>query len=228
MTAEYEYNLANLIRDIRTDLEVPNLPVSIAVSGFGGWSMNEPRRLAIINSQFAMMNSTKYPEFSNNVVVVETRDYWRDELPHSPGKQGYHWNNNCESYWLIGKALANGILNIMNKSSPSSESSLLSSKKGQEALMPPSSTAITTTSPAPAVALEDQTVFSTSTLHQVEIGDGKKEEGEERIQNEDKVVNSNNNNNEPQQNRYSQQQQKEGSNFYLRKTTSNIETVAVD
>ena len=38
MSAEYEYNLANLIRDVRHDLGVPDLPVTIAVSGFEGFS----------------------------------------------------------------------------------------------------------------------------------------------------------------------------------------------
>ena len=113
MTAEYEYNMANFIRDVRQDLNTLNLPFVIGVSGFSGWNQTNPRRLSIINAQLAMGNYSKYPEFEGNVKVVETRDYWRESPPHSPGGQEYHWNNNCESYWLIGKEIAMSMLQLL-------------------------------------------------------------------------------------------------------------------
>ena len=114
MTKEYEYNMANFIRDVRQDLDSPNLPFVIGVSGFSGWNQTNSRRLGIINAQLAMGNYTKYPEFNGNVAVVETRDFWRKSPPHSPGGQEYHWNNNCESYWLIGKSIGKSMLELIN------------------------------------------------------------------------------------------------------------------
>ena len=119
MTAEYETNLAHLIRDVRTDLGVPHLPVSIGVSGFHGFTP-DVRRDAIVAAQFAV---AAYPEFSTNVVAVETRSFARPPLPASPGHQVYHWNNNCETYWLVGKAMADGMLSLLEESSSSTTSS---------------------------------------------------------------------------------------------------------
>ena len=124
MTAEYESNLANLIRDVRTDLGVPDLPVSIGVSGMNGWkdppshdNIDEPpdRRTAIIAAQFAVANATLYPEFKGTVASVETRSFHRPPKPASPGDQVYHWNNNCESYWLIGKAMGQAMINLIRR-----------------------------------------------------------------------------------------------------------------
>jgi alpha-galactosidase len=100
MTAEHEHNLANLIRDIRVDLSVPNPPVVIGVSGMSGCptDVGPPGRWEkIIQAQFAVANNaTKHPEFAGTVAAVETRPFARMPRPHSPGNQGCHWMNNCE------------------------------------------------------------------------------------------------------------------------------------
>ena len=115
MTEEYEKNLANLIRDVRVDLGVPDLPFSIGVSGMNGWTKDDRdnRRTRIINAQLAVANSTKYPEFEGTVASVETRDFFREAKPVSPGDQIYHWNNNCESYWLIGQAIGKAMVDLV-------------------------------------------------------------------------------------------------------------------
>ena len=102
----------NLIRDVRIDLGIPDLPISIGVSGMGGWNANE-RRTDIVNAQLALSNATKYPEFEGTVASVETRDFYREKEPVSPGDQGYHWNNNCESYWLIGQAMGEAMVDLI-------------------------------------------------------------------------------------------------------------------
>ena len=113
MTEEYEFNLANLIRDLRVDLGKPDLKVAIGVSGMLGPNSKDDR-LDIINAQFAMMNSTKYPEFEGSVEVVETRDFYR-EPEISPSGYQYHWNANCESYWLVGKAMGEAMLRLLGR-----------------------------------------------------------------------------------------------------------------
>ena len=105
MVEEYESNLANLNRDVRVDLGAPNLPVSIGVSGMVGWQPDDYRRIRLINAQLAVVNATRYPEFDGTVASVETRDFYWEARPARPGDQVYHWNNNCESYWLIGEAM---------------------------------------------------------------------------------------------------------------------------
>jgi len=112
---EYESNLADFIRDIRTDLEIPDLPVVIGVSGMCGWHLDQNKKRkdrlnAVIEAQFAVAN---YPEFEDSVASVETRDFHREAMPYSPGDEKYHWNNNCESYWLIGKAMGEAMVDLV-------------------------------------------------------------------------------------------------------------------
>ena len=111
MTAEYEYNLANLIRDIRLDLDVPDLPVSIGASGMAGY---EPgRRADIVSAQMAVSDPNEYPEFDGTVATVDTRPYCRDPYPASPSDLGYHWNNNAEAYWLVGKGIGQAMVELV-------------------------------------------------------------------------------------------------------------------
>ena len=119
MTDEYEFNLANLIRDVRRDLNKFNLPFVIGVSGFRGLIPDHGRRDAIVDAQLAVANTTKYPEFAGNVASIDTRPFKRDPPPASPGNQGYHWNNNCETYWLIGKAMGEAMLKLIKGAKPS-------------------------------------------------------------------------------------------------------------
>mmetsp|Transcript_22489 Transcript_22489/g.46679 ORF Transcript_22489/g.46679 Transcript_22489/m.46679 type:complete len:377 (+) Transcript_22489:474-1604(+) len=114
MTAEYESNLANLIRDVRIDFGVPDLPVSIGASGMAGY---EPgRRADIVTAQLAVADGDRYPEFDGNVASVDTRPYCRDPSPASPSDLGYHWNNNCESYWLVGKSMGLAMVELVLRS----------------------------------------------------------------------------------------------------------------
>jgi len=110
-TDQYEKNLANFIRDIRKDLAVKDLPFVIADSGFGGRNQKVARRLKIRQAQAAV---TKYNEFKDNVACVETRDFFRPPEV-SPSRQGYHWNSNAETYFLIGDAMARAMKKLCTK-----------------------------------------------------------------------------------------------------------------
>ncbi len=105
----YEENLANLVKDLRKEWKVPGLPVSIAVSGFGGRGQKVDRRLGIIAAQHAV---ARRPEFKGRVVSVETRDFFRPR-EESPSGQGYHWNGNAETYCLIGETMAKALLEVL-------------------------------------------------------------------------------------------------------------------
>lgn len=110
---EYEENLANLIRDVRADLEVKDLPVVIANSGFAGWyARGRQRHPGIISAQAAVSDSTKHPEFAGTVATVETRYFWRP-AEVSPSGAGYHWNHNAESHMLIGDHMGHAMINLI-------------------------------------------------------------------------------------------------------------------
>ena len=58
------------------------------------------------------VGSGKYPELGGNVATVETRDFWR--LPEvSPRDQGFHYNQNAETYYLVGEALGRGMVALL-------------------------------------------------------------------------------------------------------------------
>jgi len=109
---EYEVNMVNFIKDVRAELGVSNLPFSIATTGMTGWTDTHPRALSLMEAQLAMEDFTKYPEFKGNVAVDDTRDYYRT-VELSPANQGYHWNRNAETYFLIGNAMATEMLEIL-------------------------------------------------------------------------------------------------------------------
>ena len=108
---EYEKNLANFIRDIRKDLGVKNLPFAIAETGMTGTKEKHPRALSLMKAQAAVAG---YKEFQGNVAFVGTRAFWRDK-DVSPTGQGYHWNTNAETYYLIGEAMGNAMKKLCVK-----------------------------------------------------------------------------------------------------------------
>jgi hypothetical protein len=55
-----------------------------------------------------------YEEFKGNVAFVGTREFWRAE-DVSPSKQGYHWNTNAETYYLIGEAMGLAMKKLCEK-----------------------------------------------------------------------------------------------------------------
>jgi hypothetical protein len=99
--AEYEANMAHFINDIRKDLGVPKLPFVIAETGMNGPDEKHPRALSLMKAQAAV---AERPEFRGNVAFVKTQNFWRPEAK-SPSSQGYHWNTNAETYYLIGEAM---------------------------------------------------------------------------------------------------------------------------
>lgn len=105
---EYEENMANFIRDIRKDLGVKDLPFVIAETGMNGPSEKHPRALSLMKAQAAV---AKQKEFQGNVAFVPTQRFWRDR-EESPTGQGYHWNTNAETYYLIGEAMGQAMLEL--------------------------------------------------------------------------------------------------------------------
>lgn len=107
--AEYESNMAHFIRDIRKDLGTPALPFVIAETGMNGPDEKHPRALSLMKAQAAV---AEREEFRGNVAFVGTKHFWRpQEL--SPSGQGYHWNTNAETYYLIGDAMGEAMKGLL-------------------------------------------------------------------------------------------------------------------
>ncbi|MBC8404861.1 MAG: hypothetical protein H8E15_06525 [Planctomycetes bacterium] len=98
----YEENLSCFIRDARKELGVAKLPFVIAETGMSGHEENHPRAVSLMKAQAAV---AQRDEFRGNVAFVGTKDFWRDKSL-SPSGQAYHWNNNAETFYLIGEGMA--------------------------------------------------------------------------------------------------------------------------
>ncbi|MFK7820989.1 MAG: sialate O-acetylesterase, partial [Planctomycetaceae bacterium] len=81
----YSTVMAHFIRDVRKDLNAPNLPFVIGVMGAGGKIENytaDQQRYTAIHSNFrnAMAAPADLPEFKGNVVALRTAEFWDNEL----------------------------------------------------------------------------------------------------------------------------------------------------
>ena len=105
----YEKNMIQFIKDVRRDLQKPTLPFVIAETGMSGPEEKHPRALSLMAAQKAV---TDYPDFKGNVAFVPTQELYRPP-DDSPSKQAYHWNNNAETYYLIGNHIGEAMLALL-------------------------------------------------------------------------------------------------------------------
>ena len=56
----------------------------------------------------------QYEEFRGNVAFVGTRNFYRPP-EKSPSGEGYHWNTNAETYYLIGNAMGEAMKTLGGK-----------------------------------------------------------------------------------------------------------------
>lgn len=105
----YEDNMAHFIRDLRVALEAPDLPFVIAETGMNGPDETHPRALSLMAAQRAV---TEQREFRRTTAFVPTQDFWRP-AEASPSGQGYHWNSNAETYYLIGDAMGRAMAELL-------------------------------------------------------------------------------------------------------------------
>ncbi|MEO0447051.1 MAG: sialate O-acetylesterase, partial [Verrucomicrobiota bacterium] len=75
---QYGEWLANLIRDLRRDLNAPTMPFAIGVLGTGGPIEHLEERYQQVHTHFrdAMASPATLPEFLGNVVAVRTGPFW--------------------------------------------------------------------------------------------------------------------------------------------------------
>jgi len=121
----YTRRLALLIKDVRKDLNAPNLPVIIGELGAS-------KRGDFQEAQAAVAG---LPEFKGNVNFVKTREFWEpdvEEMVNSGlwrgpdwvkfynvgSERGYHYLGSARIYCRMGKAFAEGMVELLGVAQP--------------------------------------------------------------------------------------------------------------
>ncbi len=101
----YAENLSNLVKDLRVELNAPELPF---VVGQTGNADNE----ALWQGQ---EDATLRPEFKGRAIYVPTRSFLRDP-ERSPNKgHAHHWFGNAESYLRVGDGLGRAMVTLQTR-----------------------------------------------------------------------------------------------------------------
>ena len=109
--AQYEENLVHLIRDLRTHLNQPNLPV--VVGELGNMGEDAGTNMKLIRE--AQRNACQRKEWKGRVSFVKTTDFARPKEESPNVGHGHHWFGNAESYFLIGDALGKEMVRLLQK-----------------------------------------------------------------------------------------------------------------
>lgn len=113
-SAEYKDNLPDLISDVRTVFNKPALPFVIASTGMDIGPAEAPPYTgysAVEKAQLWVAGVARPAK----VLSTDTRPFWRpgSQSPVTSG-QGFHWNHNAESQFLIGKALGDNMVDLLS------------------------------------------------------------------------------------------------------------------
>ncbi|MFK7911307.1 MAG: Ig-like domain-containing protein [Akkermansiaceae bacterium] len=116
--SRYETNLVNLIAALRSDFQAPNAPFVVATIGFGGTKVGQQQDwLDVYNAQLAVGDPAQHPELAGTVKSVDTLPYWR-EAENSPREQDFHYNQNGETYTLVGDAMGRAMIELLETDLP--------------------------------------------------------------------------------------------------------------
>jgi hypothetical protein len=121
-TAKYQENMARCINQLRSYYATryptqakPDAPFVLATFAMHGWSQIG-NSLQIANAQLAVDGDAgNYPEFAGNVSTIEARGYYRTDA-QSPGSISHFYNDNAETYMLVGEALGRGMVHLLGSS----------------------------------------------------------------------------------------------------------------
>ena len=123
---EYEENMEHFIRDVRRDLELPELPFVIAALGTNGSKEAQGGGLAVREAQLAMND---VPDFEGNVYAFRTDvmadtvaegliDGWQnhvEEWQKVGSDRPYHYLGSTIWYGRIGTECGEGMLELMGE-----------------------------------------------------------------------------------------------------------------
>lgn len=108
---QYGTNLANLVRDVRKDLDAPNMPFIIGELGQQG--VEPEKRYAEKHFNFRKMQEdvSKLPEFQGTVRYVKTSPYVIGDGDSFDG--GYHYYGRADTFYKIGEAFGEAIVPLV-------------------------------------------------------------------------------------------------------------------
>lgn len=101
----YEQNLTNFVRDIRKEFKQPDLPFVIAALGQNGEKM-QPDARKVHDAQMAVGKSLKH------VATIDTIPFYFPK-EKSPGGREWDYQNNAESFLLIGDAMGKAMIGLL-------------------------------------------------------------------------------------------------------------------
>lgn len=108
--AEYKDNLPDLIKDVRSVFGKPNMPFVIATKGQNpAVEMSPYTGYGPVEKAQLWVAGVPRPA---NVLSTDARPFWRDAAV-SPVDEGYHWNHNAETYFLLGKSLGDNMVDLL-------------------------------------------------------------------------------------------------------------------
>ena len=105
--AEYEQNLVNLIKDVRAELQSPQLPVVVGELG----NLSASAGAAILEIRAAQQKATQHPDLEL-VRFVSTNQFARPAQQSPNVGHGHHWFGNAESYFLVGESLGKAMIEL--------------------------------------------------------------------------------------------------------------------
>jgi alpha-galactosidase len=129
-SAAYTDNMVHFIKDVRKDLDAPNLPFIIGQLGVGGpYEGDDPTtdKKEIFKANQAA--AADLPEFKGNVAVVKTDQYWdpvaaeaykvwREDIDawrHHGNDFAYHYLGSPKIIYEIGEAFGKQMLQMLDK-----------------------------------------------------------------------------------------------------------------
>ncbi|QTN32333.1 Ig-like domain-containing protein [Akkermansiaceae bacterium] len=111
-SAEYKDNLPDLIGDLRGLFNKPGAPFVIASTGMATGAAEPPPYAGYSAVEKAQLWVAGVPRPAN-VLSTDTRPFARS-VADSPTDQGFHWNQNGETYFRIGKALGDDMVDLLS------------------------------------------------------------------------------------------------------------------
>jgi len=126
---DYEEKLANLIKDVRKDLNAPNMPVIIGELGVGGPTPPGKPETGVRKDQIAV---AARPEFKGTVKYVKTGEYFdmkamqmfrdgswaranKEEFSKLASDRPYHFMGSAKTFFLMGNAIGEGMVELLKK-----------------------------------------------------------------------------------------------------------------
>ncbi|MEL6392846.1 MAG: sialate O-acetylesterase, partial [Bacteroidota bacterium] len=113
---EYESNLHHLVNDVRNDLGVPMLPVVVANSGHGGYTLSGDLWVQSMQTIVSVAQENVGCDdeaYGGRVGFTDTKPFYLDQS-ESPDDAIHHFNNNALTFLNIGKSIGDEMIKAIN------------------------------------------------------------------------------------------------------------------